>query len=90
MIEFLNKDPKLTHTQSLVITYPRTVQITFGTYPHIEDIHNMILEVKKNITESESYATNVKGGKTGWDVFKDHPFTKKFFTYCINQHQTNI
>lgn len=87
MIEFLNKDPRLSNTQSLVMTYPRTVQITFGTYPYIEDIHNMILEVKKNIKEKESYSTNVKGGKTEWEAFIDHPFTKKFFTYCINKHQ---
>lgn len=87
MIEFLDKDPRFTHTQSLVITYPRTVQITFGTYPYIEDIHNMILEVKNNILESESYSTNVKGGKTDWHLFINHSFTNKFFTYCINQHQ---
>lgn len=87
MIEFINKDPRLTNSQSLVATYPRTVQITFGTYPYVEDIHNMILEVKNNIDEKESYSTNVKGGKTGWTTFVDHPFTKKFFTYCINQHQ---
>jgi hypothetical protein len=89
MIEFLNKDPRLTNTQSLLVSYPRTVQITFGTFPYVDDIHNMILEVKKNITEKDSYSTNVKGGKTDWFTFVDHPFTKKFFTYCINQHQVS-
>ena len=89
MFEFINKDPKIKNSQSLVMSYSRTIQITFGNYPYIADILNMITEVKNNIDEKESYSTNVKGGKTGWETFVDHPFTKKFFTYCINQHQTS-
>lgn len=89
MIEFLQKDPKLSHSQSIVITYPRTVQITFGNYPYVEDVHNFIIEVKKNISPSESYATNVKGGMTDWKYFCNHPLTTKFINYCINQHQVS-
>lgn len=91
MIEFIEKDPSLKHSQSLIFTYPRTVQITFGVYPYVEDLHNMILEIKNKINKKDSYSSNVKGGKTGWNEFVNHPFTKKFFTYCINQHQsTNL
>jgi quercetin dioxygenase-like cupin family protein len=50
-----------------------------------------MLEIKNKISKEESYSSNVKGGKTGWFEFIEHPFTKKFFTYCINQHQsTNL
>lgn len=89
MIEFLEKDPRLTQTQNLVITYPRTVAITFGNYPYPEDLHNFMIEVKNNISEKESYATNVKGGKTDWSYFCNHKLTTKFINYCINQHQVS-
>lgn len=89
MIEFLEKNEKLNHTQSLVITYPRTVQITFGNYPYPDQIHNLIIEIKKNITENNSYASNVKGGKTDWMCFVNHPLITKFINHCINKHQTS-
>lgn len=87
MIEFLEKNPKLTHTQSLVLTYPRTVQITFGNYPYPEDIHNFIVEIKNKIDKGMSYATKVKASMTKFEEFIDHPLTKKFINYCINKHQ---
>jgi len=87
MINFIDKKtPPLPQSQSLVITYPRTVCIIFGNYSFPSDIHNMILEVKEKISEKDSYACNVKAGRTGWHEFVDHPFTKKFFNYCINKH----
>ena len=63
MIEFLDNDPILTHSHSLTVTYPRRISITYGNYPFIEDIHNLIIEIKNNISEKESYASNVKEGK---------------------------
>ena len=87
MVEFINKDPRLSHSQSIYVTYPRTVSITFGNYPYVEDIHNFTMEVKKNLNEEESYSTNVKGGKTEWTIFNDHPLTTKFINFCINKHQ---
>ena len=87
MVEFIDKDPRLSHSQSMCITYPRTVLITFGNYPYVEDIHNFTIEIKKNLIEEEGYASNVKGKKTDWDAFNDHPLTTKFINYCINKHQ---
>jgi len=45
MISILNKDQLLTHSKSLVVTYPRTVQITFGNYPYPEEIHNIMIKI---------------------------------------------
>ena len=69
MVEFIDKDPRLSHSQSMCITYPRTVLITFGNYPYVEDIHNFTIEIKKNLIEEEGYASNVKGKKTDWGAF---------------------
>jgi len=89
MFEFIDKkDPAQTHSQSLNITYPRTINILFGNYPIVEDLLNMTVEIKQKILEEESYKTNVKGGKTGWKVFCDHSFTKKFIDWCVLKHQT--
>jgi len=77
MIEFLNNDPILNHSHSLTITYPRTISITHGNYPFAEDIHNLIIEVKNNISEKQSYATNVKGGKTDWGYFINNKIVTK-------------
>tara|TARA_R100000231_G_C5306915_1_gene159252 strand:+ start:72 stop:659 length:588 start_codon:yes stop_codon:yes gene_type:complete len=87
MIEFIDKDPRLTHSQGIHITYPRHVLITFGNYPIVEDIHNFIIEIKKNLNKEESYQTNVKGKKTEWKLFNNHPLTTKFINFCINKHQ---
>lgn len=86
MIEFLNNDPILNHSHSLTITYPRTISITHGNYPFAEDIHNLIIEVKNNISEKQSYATNVKGGKTDWGYFINNKIVTKFINFCINKH----
>tara|TARA_R100001509_G_C4837681_1_gene205447 strand:+ start:149 stop:745 length:597 start_codon:yes stop_codon:yes gene_type:complete len=89
MLRFIDKDPRLSHSQSIIITYPRTVQITFGNYPYPEDIHNLIMDVKKNINEEDSYASNVKARKTGWKEFINHPLITKFINHCINKHQVS-
>lgn len=88
MFEFISTlDPVPTHSQSLSITYPRTINIVYGYYPYMHDIHNFILEIKEKISKEYSYKSNVKGGKTSWDEFKDHPFTFKFIKHCILKHQ---
>jgi len=52
MINFIKKNNKLNETKnSLVITYPRTVNIIFGNYPYPEKIHNFIIEIKNNLSE---------------------------------------
>ena len=87
MIEFTNANIRLAQSNSLIITYPRQVQITCGTYPVTEDINNFMLLIKNNITEKDSYASNVKGGKTEWNFFKEHPLFLKFLNHLINLHQ---
>lgn len=89
MFEFIDKSsPVPSHSQSLVITYPRTVDILYGYYPYLADIHNFILEIKEKISKEHSYKSNVKGGKTPWKAFVDHSFTSKFIQHCILKHQT--
>jgi hypothetical protein len=87
MINIKNSDIRLRRSSSLVMTYPRTVQITCGHYPEVADIHNFIIEIKKNVSEEMSYATNVKGGMTDWNYFVSHPLFNKFMTYVINTNQ---
>ena len=87
MIKFKKPDIAESHSHSLTITYPRVVQITCGHYPVVEDHHNFIMEIKKNISEKDSYASNVKGGKTPWNAFLQNPLFVKFINYLINKHQ---
>lgn len=87
MINIKNSDTRLRRSSSLVMTYPRTIQITCGHYPEVADIHNFIMEIKKNIDEKTSYATNVKGGMTDFNYFVGHPLFNKFMTYVINTNQ---
>lgn len=87
MINIKNTDTRIRRSSSLVMTYPRTVQITCGHYPEPADIHNFIMEIKKNISEEMSYATNVKGGMTEYTYFIGHPLFNKFITYIINTNQ---
>jgi len=72
---------------SVVVSYLRTVQITFGVYPFPDEINNFIIEIKNNLDKDVSYATNVKGGMTDWKYFVDKPSFQKFLTYFINQNQ---
>ena len=87
MIKFKKPDIAESHSHSLTITYPRVVQITCGHYPVVEDHHNFIMEIKKKITVKDSYASNVKGGKTPWNAFLQNPLFVKFINYLINKHQ---
>jgi len=86
MIDFIEKNPIFSHSHSLAITYPRTVLITHGNYPYVESIHNLLIEVKNNISEKDSYASNVKGGKTSWNHFLNNEDITDFINYCINKH----
>ena len=67
MIDFLEKNPIFSHTHSLMVTYPRTVTITHGNYPFVEDVNNLMIQIKNNITQKDSYSSNVKGGKKDWE-----------------------
>ena len=64
MFNSLYKNNKLNEIKtSLTITYPRTIQIIYGNYPYPHVIHNLILEIKKNLDSKMENYTNVKGGR---------------------------
>lgn len=89
MISLIDKNNKLNeHKNSLIITYPRTVSIIMGHYPYPEIIHNIIIEIKNNLDSTMKNYTNVQGGMTDWNYFKDKKIFNDFLTFIINKHQT--
>lgn len=88
MISILESNSKLSEQRnSINITYPRTIEIIFGNYPYLEVIHNLIIDIKNNISKDMSNYTNVKGGMTGWHYFINKPIFKNFLNHVINKHQ---
>ena len=88
MISLLDTNNKLNeHTNSLTVTYPRTINIIFGNYPYIDVINNLIIDIKNNLDSNMENYTNVKGGMTDWHYFIDKPLFKNFMVYLINKHQ---
>lgn len=89
MISLFNKNDQLgEHKNSLNVTYPRSVNIIFGTYPYPDVIHNFIISIKNNLNPKMKNYTNVKGGMTDWNYFIDKPEFINFMTFLINKHQT--
>jgi len=90
MINLIEKNNKLnSNVNSLNVTYSRTVNILFGNYPYPEKIHNFILEIKNNLDPKMKNYTNVKGGMTNWDFFKNKKEFNDFIIYLINKHQNS-
>ena len=89
MISLLTNNKLNEHKNSLLVTYPRTVNIIFGNYPYPDIIHNFILEIKNNLSKDWSNYTNIKGGRTSWDQFIDNPLFNNFMTFFINNHQSS-
>ena len=90
MISFINKNNKLNEIKnSLIITYPRTVNIIYGNYPYPHVVHNFILNIKNNLNSKMQNYTNVKGGMTKWDHFVNDDNFQGFLAYLINTHQTS-
>jgi len=88
MITVLNKNNKLNENKnSFQITYPRTVNIIFGSYPYPEIIHNFIMEIRNNLKKDMKGYTNVKGGMTSWIHFLNNPSFNKFISFIINKYQ---
>ena len=89
MISLFDKNDQLgEHKNSLNVTYPRSVNIIFGTYPYPDVIHNFIISIKNNLNPKMKNYTNVKGGMTDWNYFIDKPEFINFMTFLINKHQT--
>lgn len=87
MIKLNSTNKLLPNSSSIMVSYLRPVQISFGHYPYQEDILNFIPIIKNNLLDSEYCATNVLGGKTDWNLFNEHPLFIKFLTWFINKHQ---
>ena len=88
MITLLNNNDKLNeHKNTLMVTYPRTVSVIFGSYPYPDQIHNFILDIKNNLNSEMKDYTNVKGGMTDWNHFIDKKSFNNFITFLINKNQ---
>jgi len=74
-------------SHSIIVTYPRTVQISHGVYDNVVDMHNMCTMISLNIGKEE--ITNVYGGKTSWGFFNDKPEFTRFIDYVVNKHQNS-
>jgi len=72
-------------SHSIIVTYPRTVQISHGVYDNVVDMHNMCTMISLNIGKEE--VTNVYGGKTPWGFFNDKPEFTRFIDYVVQKHQ---
>ena len=82
MIKLIDKNNKLNqNTNSLNVTYPRTVNILYGHYPYPDKVHNIILEIKNNLDPNMDNYTNVKGGMTDWKHFIGNNLFEDFFTF---------
>ena len=90
MISLLTKNNPISEEKnSLIITYPRTVNIIFGNYPYPDVVHNFMISVKSNLDSNMKNFTNVKGGMTDWNYFNDKPDFINFINFLINKHQVS-
>jgi hypothetical protein len=74
-------------SHSMIVTYPRTIQISHGVYDNVVDMYNMCTMISQNIGKEE--ITNVYGGKTAWGFFNDKPEFTRFIDYVVQKHQTS-
>jgi len=75
------------YSHSLVVTYPKTIQISHGVYDNVVDMMNMCAMISQNIEKEE--ITNVYGGKTPWRFFNDKPEFTRLIDYVVNKHQNS-
>ncbi len=61
-IDEIKQEENFSH--SMVVTYPRTIQISHGVYDNVVDMMNMCTMIAQNLDTTE--LTNVYGGKTQW------------------------
>ena len=75
------------YSHSIIVTYPRTIQISHGVYDNVVDMINMCTMIAQNLDTKE--LTNVYGGKTPWGFFNDKPEFTRFIDYVVNKHQNS-
>jgi hypothetical protein len=84
-LDEIKKEENFSH--SMVVIYPRTIQISHGVYDNVVDMVNMCTMIAQNLDTTE--LTNVYGGKTPWGFFNDKPEFTKFIDYVVNKHQNS-
>tara|TARA_R110000823_G_scaffold313100_1_gene440370 strand:+ start:1999 stop:2610 length:612 start_codon:yes stop_codon:yes gene_type:complete len=89
MITVLKNHKLNENRNSINITYPRTVNIIFGNYPYPDIINNFLIDIKNNVDPTMENYTNVKGGMTDWNYFKNKPAFVSFLSFLINKHQVS-
>jgi len=85
ILDEIKQEENFSH--SLIVTYPRTIQISHGVYDNVIDMMNMCTMISQNIGKEE--ITNVYGGKTAWRFFNDKPEFIRFIDYVVNKHQNS-
>ena len=75
------------YSHSIIVTYPRAIQISHGVYDNVVDMMNMCTMIAQNLDTKE--LTNVYGGKTPWGFFNDKPEFTRFIDYVVNKHQNS-
>ena len=85
ILDEIKQEENFSH--SIIVTYPRTIQISHGVYDNIVDMMNMCTMIAQNLNATE--LTNVYGGKTSWGFFNDKPEFKRFIDYVVNKHQNS-
>ena len=85
VLDEIKQEENFSH--SMVVTYPRTIQISHGVYDNVVDMMNMCTMIAQNLDTTE--LTNVYGGKTPWGFFNDKPEFTRFIDYVINKHQNS-
>jgi hypothetical protein len=85
ILDEIKQEENFSH--SIIVTYPRTIQISHGVYDNVVDMMNMCTMISQNIGKEE--ITNVYGGKTPWKFFNDKPEFIRFIDYVVQKHQTS-
>jgi hypothetical protein len=85
ILDEIKQEENFSH--SIIVTYPKTIQISHGVYDNVVDMHNICIMISKNIGKEE--LTNVYGGKTPWGFFNDKPEFLRFIEYVVQKHQNS-
>jgi hypothetical protein len=85
ILDEIKQEENFSH--SMIVTYPKTIQISHGVYDNVIDMHNMCTMISQNIAKDE--LTNVYGGKTPWKFFNDKPEFTRFIEYIVSKHQNS-
>ena len=85
VLDEIKQEENFSH--NMIVTYPRTIQISHGVYDNVVDMMNMCTMIAQNLDTTE--LTNVYGGKTPWGFFNDKPEFTRFIDYVVNKHQNS-